>query len=1256
MNSKYQTLRGFLNRCAVSLTIVLVPLAARGGTSAERGPHLVRDIDPEPSLYGEYISVAFTGSNGERAIFWSLHFSNHCCHESVFWISDGTSEGTFSSADLVGPGVALSLSLTVVVAQEQLFFGASDLENGRELWVSDGTPQGTHLVKDILIGPGGALDGYDWEMIALGDRVFFVANDGVHGHELWVSDGTDSGTNLVADLVPGDVGAAPHALMAVGNKVAFFADNRFWISDGTSAGTGPVPGIPMLSAGGPTDSIGNMAYFRADDGVHGPELWTSDGTALGTHLLKDICPGTCSVWPGELVAVGERLYFSVSDGAHGNGPWVSDGTEAGTRLLKDLGSLASGYFSVDDLVYFFVGYAPEQQLWVTDGTTEGTAPVDVDEFSQLKRGSEFSQLHLVGAVNKKLLFLVDYGAFGLEILAKDRSTGAVEVLRTESSASLDGVYVTCSNSPQLTEVVDGWIGFSTWRGTFVSDGKDTLDPTSTLRDSLGLPEAPRLYGSFGSDGGWYAVIGDGELWVSDHTGVAAHSVMSFDSINELRAIGDRLYFVALHRELWATDGTTEGTRLLLKSLDEIHLREGSQTATRLFMSVDGELWTSDGTPEGTLRFLELTGQRPELGLVVGGDPVTIGELAFFQARDDLHGLELWITDWTPEGTRLVKDIVTGPDSSNPLGLTAVGDKLFFMALDSELWISDGTSGGTRPVKPGPNRPHLWWVGSLPFSAIAGRLYFMSFVEGVGEGVGVWEIWVSDGTAEGTHPVAESESFYITMRSAVESRQGYGYWWLSEQQQGIAAAIGDVLYFLGTGPWSKALWQITEPGAEPAIVRKWNSDFFVVVGCGAEVYLSAMLMSGSTLFLTGVTSSGNELWALPHADRYDARILPEFESMEEAPGVFRFDVNGSMGAEGEPLVSYHWDFSDGESAEGVVVHHQFAPGRHRAELTVSGSGDRIATARQLFTVSCPTGDTSPWIGIDVGLTPLGFRGASDFTAGDATGRLDVCAGGRRIGETRDGFHFTYRPVTGDFLLSARIDALSGGPGTSLGLMVREDLSTSSRHTSVLMELRPTGEESLLRVLTRADDSGATSEVASMPLGGQSALRLARHGDTIQAFASDDGIRWGPPLAAISLAGLPQSAFCGISACAKEPLPEEAFKALDAKVSGLHLDSPKILIPFHRGDSNSSGDVDISDGIAIFGFLFLGNPPALSCKESADVNNDSTIDISDGIYLLEWLFTGGPEPAAPGPAGVPCGVDPDPAGSPGDLGCEAYEACH
>jgi hypothetical protein len=98
-----------------------------------------------------------------------------------------------------------------------------------------------------------------------------------------------------------------------------------------------------------------------------------------------------------------------------------------------------------------------------------------------------------------------------------------------------------------------------------------------------------------------------------------------------------------------------------------------------------------------------------------------------------------------------------------------------------------------------------------------------------------------------------------------------------------------------------------------------------------------------------------------------------------------------------------------------------------------------------------------------------------------------------------------------------------------------------------------------------------------------------------------------------------------------------------------------ITFHRGDPDSSGAADISDGIVIFDLLFFGGRGP-SCKESSDVNNDGVINLSDGIHRLHWLFLGGPEPPPPGPPAAPCGMDPDPPASPGDLGCGAYAACN
>ena len=75
-------------------------------------------------------------------------------------------------------------------------------------------------------------------------------------------------------------------------------------------------------------------------------------------------------------------------------------------------------------------------------------------------------------------------------------------------------------------------------------------------------------------------------------------------------------------------------------------------------------------------------------------------------------------------------------------------------------------------------------------------------------------------------------------------------------------------------------------------------------------------------------------------------------------------------------------------------------------------------------------------------------------------------------------------------------------------------------------------------------------------------------------------------------------------------------------------------FVRGDVDGSGSIDITDGIRVFLFLFLGGAEPV-CFDGADANDDSSVDITDGIVILNFLFRGGVKPAAPGPRR--CGFD-------------------
>ena len=131
-----------------------------------------------------------------------------------------------------------------------------------------------------------------------GDRVFFSADDGVRGAELWVTDGTGDGTQIVKDINPA----------------------------GSSS--------PMRFT-----RLGDRIVFAADDGQNGNEIWVSDGTSAGTQLLKDVNAGAANSSPLELVAVGGSVYFTAIADADETTKavrtqlWTTDGTEAGTKLV-----------------------------------------------------------------------------------------------------------------------------------------------------------------------------------------------------------------------------------------------------------------------------------------------------------------------------------------------------------------------------------------------------------------------------------------------------------------------------------------------------------------------------------------------------------------------------------------------------------------------------------------------------------------------------------------------------------------------------------------------------------------------------------------------------------------------------------------------------------------------------------------------------------------------------------------------------------
>ncbi|HSL84621.1 MAG TPA: ELWxxDGT repeat protein, partial [Thermoanaerobaculia bacterium] len=218
---------------------------------------------------------------------------------------------------------------------------------GTELWWTDGTPAGTGRVRDIAPGPASSIripfpieNSFEppiaGKLAALGARVVFAADDGVHGEELWVSDGTEAGTFLLGDLMPGPAPSSPRDLTSAGDRLFFAAEHpalgrELWVTDGTPAGTVPVVDlVPGAGSSRPGDLawLGDRLVFSAWTPAWGREAWRTDGTAAGTWRLTDIAPGPSSSSPGLFREVGGTLLFAANDGARGFELWglTADGS------------------------------------------------------------------------------------------------------------------------------------------------------------------------------------------------------------------------------------------------------------------------------------------------------------------------------------------------------------------------------------------------------------------------------------------------------------------------------------------------------------------------------------------------------------------------------------------------------------------------------------------------------------------------------------------------------------------------------------------------------------------------------------------------------------------------------------------------------------------------------------------------------------------------------------------------------------------
>ena len=363
--------------------------------------------------------------------------------------------------------------------------------------------------------------------------------------------------------------------------------------------------------------VGNSHMLLvADDGIHGEELWrwTPD---QGASLLADIDQG-----PGSSGCGG---FFST--------------------YLR--GEFVTLFFADDDVI--------GRELWITDGTPEGTHPIDINPGPDNSNPGLFRPL----PGQERILFKAYHADSGYELWSTDGTAAGTQL------------------------VLD-------------------LNPGSTA----GLLLLGDLVGDHYVFSGLQAASGFG-LYRTDGTATGTTPITSdLTSINHLLGLDGQAILVAddgiSGREPYLTDGTPAGTVLLA----DIHPGpEGSEArdfALRdgivYFSADDGlhgeELWRSDLTAEGTYLLADLWvgdgGSKPR-HLTLADD----GYLYFTSGQQGSLTRRLWRTDGTATGTAPVPDL-SGQDPANPRDLVAARDGMYFCGVGDtgmRLFFAGGPEAG-----------------------------------------------------------------------------------------------------------------------------------------------------------------------------------------------------------------------------------------------------------------------------------------------------------------------------------------------------------------------------------------------------------------------------------------------------------------------------------------------------------------------------------------------------------------------------------
>ncbi len=344
--------------------------------------------------------------------------------------------------------------------------------------------------------------------------------------------------------------------------------------------------------------FGSGMLFVADDGVHGPELWKTDGTIPGTMLVKDIYTGNNGSGISSICIFNGKAYFAAYDGIHGEQLWQSDGTANGTVMVKNAGltpvgnGSQPGHFTIYKGLLYFVATSDgiTFSLWKTDGTSNGTVQITGNDYSII------SQLIVVGDMlylNKSGLWLSDGTAAGTKQITVDNN----QIIGLLTNVNNNLVFITDGNY-YFQNVNLYALSPSNGTPVLLQSFNPGTYSTSTIDNITAV--GSKFFFSIRTSG--TGVSGTDVLWTSDCTQAGTKAVASYNwpqgiAYNYMRDFinfNNKLCFAATSSgTLYTSDGTAGGTVQAGNASVDYGITPVISNS-KVYFSNQGSLWSYDG--------------------------------------------------------------------------------------------------------------------------------------------------------------------------------------------------------------------------------------------------------------------------------------------------------------------------------------------------------------------------------------------------------------------------------------------------------------------------------------------------------------------------------------------------------------------------------------------------------------------------------------------------------------------------------------